>query len=152
MHHSCAEILCLHNKYSWVCKLFSGHHLSAMQSVTNELLWVRSVIVWSFVCFSVHVLPAECLPGKYGAGCSLDCLCQHNGTCDRFTGCCHCPEGFYGHSCEHSKWRRSGWLSQVWGFGVVKKHLTGSVKILGMFQITQLLPDLACLWCWLVQV
>lgn len=31
------------------------------------------------------------------------CDCKNNGTCDRVTGECHCPPGYYGHLCEHGE-------------------------------------------------
>lgn len=54
------------------------------------------------VCPSVSLCVPACVSGRYGANCELDCSCQNNGSCDRFTGCCHCTAGHYGHSCQHS--------------------------------------------------
>lgn len=111
-----------------------------------------------FLCvFFVRMWSAECLPGKYGSGCGLDCMCQHNGTCDRFTGCCQCPEGYYGRSCEHSKnpsAARVSWFPAVTQCGVAERLGGGSVKVLGVYQITRLLPGivtripltLGCCW------
>lgn len=110
-----------------------------------------------FCFFFVHMWLTECLPGKYGSGCGLDCMCQHNGTCDRFTGCCQCPEGYYGRSCEHSKnptAARVAWFPVVTQCGVAEQLGGGSVKVLGVYQITRLLPGivtripltLGCCW------
>lgn len=128
-------------------KLWYGHHISAVQAITQELFWVKTVIIFFlFMCFSARLVPAECLPGKYGSGCALDCSCQHNSTCDRFTGCCHCPAGFYGHSCQHREWRHPGCgfsdTEGTWGFRTSCKHLTRAVKMFRVLQVTQLLPDL----------
>ena len=46
---------------------------------------------------------AECPSHRWGPNCELECTCNHNGTCDRFNGWCHCPPGYYGISCGSGK-------------------------------------------------
>jgi len=89
----------MHERSPELCKLLCGHHASAVKAI-----WFWCVISGFLSFLFFHTLAAECLPGKYGPNCSLDCSCQHNGTCDRFTGCCLCPAGFYGRSCEHGEY------------------------------------------------
>lgn len=52
-------------------------------------------VTWVCVCM------AECPEGQYGPNCVLECVCQHNSTCNRVTGTCQCEPGYYGHRCEH---------------------------------------------------
>ena len=50
---------------------------------------------------SKYLLPSsECPAHLYGAGCSEQCACQHNASCDHVSGACQCAEGWRGRYCE----------------------------------------------------
>ena len=42
----------------------------------------------------------ECFDGTFGLGCTGQCTCQNNGTCNVVDGSCNCTEGYNGISCE----------------------------------------------------
>ncbi len=78
---------------SWLCS--SHEHKTAdfnLNSKINEMYK-----------FCLNMCWPECPRGRYGADCREICDCKNNGTCERVTGECHCPPGYYGHLCEHGK-------------------------------------------------
>lgn len=52
--------------------------------------------------------PAECLPGRFGAGCKHSCRCLNGGDCDRRSGRCLCPAGWTGDQCQSREWAGLG--------------------------------------------
>lgn len=41
------------------------------------------------------------MPGTYGPGCSGNCICQNNATCDKMDGSCDCQRGWTGVECNN---------------------------------------------------
>ncbi|KAM4795665.1 N-acetylglucosamine-1-phosphodiester alpha-N-acetylglucosaminidase [Rhinophrynus dorsalis] len=90
-----------------------------------------------------------CVQDYYGDGCTSECNCQNNGTCDHILGTCEClagykgrfceevcPLGFYGPQCQHT----CQCANQCYCH-----HVTGSCNITQESRVNELLSKGRCM-------
>ena len=53
--------------------------------------------------YSSNLCNLECPEGRYGQNCTEMCQCKNGARCNKVTGCCSCPVGYYGSTCQFRK-------------------------------------------------